>query len=193
METLLVHQAIRPTKFAYLVNRNDNHDLLRAASLSTAVWGGALNPIVPVEPFDAASAVVQEFDPDVPVNLTGRPLPDEISALFDLPALTEDELVEEHWRDGQRFLTLVSIVSLLDDIHQREFRFSTGSSQVSLVKTTDGPPWEAYCAFQFGSFSHLPETDTDYASGILSSTSSKRSDLLTRYADRRATRSDRST
>ena len=81
METVNLSQAIRPSKFAYLVSLDDRESLLRSTSLSVAVWGGVLNPIVPIDPPKLARETILEFDPDVAINLTGRPLPDEIAKL----------------------------------------------------------------------------------------------------------------
>ncbi|MFH0881631.1 MAG: hypothetical protein V2A56_01470, partial [bacterium] len=42
-----VHLRVRPIRVGFLVNPNNPHDLKRAFSLSTYIWGGKYNPIIP--------------------------------------------------------------------------------------------------------------------------------------------------
>ena len=46
MNTLTIKQYARPLKIAFLVNKLS---YLEAVEINTALWGGELNPIIPVK------------------------------------------------------------------------------------------------------------------------------------------------
>ena len=74
-----VSLTLRPLRFGFLVDPADRAGILHAIELSTFLWGGTFNPIVPVfrhapkvwrDRFDHPSArevaegLIQAFDPD---------------------------------------------------------------------------------------------------------------------------------
>jgi hypothetical protein len=48
IESVSVARELRPTRIAFLVDPNDPHRVRQAVSMASALWGGALCPIVPV-------------------------------------------------------------------------------------------------------------------------------------------------
>ena len=78
---------VRPLRIAFLVDPKDRHALLRAIEVSTFLWGGTFNPIIPVytrtprtwephrgwrlpQPEEIIAGYLEAFDPDfvVPVG-----------------------------------------------------------------------------------------------------------------------------
>src|SRR5581483_2860220 len=77
---------VRPIRLAFLVNPNNTSSIREAIQISSSLWGGSYNPIVPVykrmpsswsdKPFRAPKAekvvkgYLDAFDPDVLVDCT---------------------------------------------------------------------------------------------------------------------------
>ena len=149
MPTATVNIALRPLKLAFLVEPTDREALQVAIRISSTLWGGAFNPIIPV--FSTVPAVWKSNDP------VGRYKPGEILEGY-LNAFAPDFVVPVGRCEGRqlnlgsrRVLTLtellpqatgddtplpaygVDLFEVLHGVHEKELKF---------VRRT---PLEVYC------------------------------------------------
>lgn len=54
MESISVHQRLRPVRYAFMICTDDVPAAVKAVSLNSLIWGGIYNPIVPTTPEAAA-------------------------------------------------------------------------------------------------------------------------------------------
>ncbi len=162
MESIHVHQRLRPRRYAFLIRDGDSEAAMQAVSLNTAIWGGIYNPIVPLMPADECHGLLREFDPDKLINLTNEDLNAELQHKYEHRIIPQNELVTRDYRSGKKHLQLgFNMVPILRQIYQSETKSLVGPSRASLISTGAGDGWPEYVGFVFGTFSYLPQSDID--------------------------------
>ena len=116
-----VKRRVRPIRIAFLVDPADRKSLYRAIELSTCLWGGSFNPIVPAyrrtpakweshkvrrlpKPSDIITGYLEGFDPDlvVPVGRCSK----HSYQIGNRELVQEDELLGDIARRGHRGMEL---------------------------------------------------------------------------------------
>jgi hypothetical protein len=145
------------------VNEGDLSAALQAASLNTGLWGGMYNPIVPLAPVESRDGLLKAFDPDCLVNLSGANLPAELAARYEDRIVANDHLVKTDERTNRRELGLgFNILPLLWHVHEKEVRFSAGSTRAVVIVPQPVAGWPEFAAFAYGSFHWFPEMDVNF-------------------------------
>lgn len=121
--SVTVNQSARPLRIAFLV---DKHTYIEAMNINTALWGGILNPLIPVKKSDTKKEqsyvknLLNDFDPDVLVNMTGKTIP-YISEIyrerrFKDKIISKGQLFHKDGRSGKDTLSLgISTMMVMRD------------------------------------------------------------------------------
>jgi hypothetical protein len=159
METITVNQTVRPTRFALIVRADAVETVRQAVSLNTVLWGGIYNPIVPVDPVDEAIGLLNEFDPDRLVNLTGGELPGDLTRIWTV----ESDISAAESRAGKRVLRLgTSILPILHELYEPGAPRSRPSRIAVFEPSPEHEGWSDYVTVVAGSFQHVPPLDVDF-------------------------------
>src|ERR1039458_2706898 len=145
MITLSASLALRPTRIGFLVEPHDLASLRRIFQVCTCLWGGALNPVIPVcaalpdawrsrrpvldpSPRDLAGGYVDFFEPDVFVEAQPGLAAGAGIAVADLDydhprvvALDKFFDARDEWNSDVPFGTDVFYV--YKGLYEREFKF----------------------------------------------------------------------
>src|SRR5438034_11541282 len=163
MESIHVCQRVRPSPYAFVVTEGDLGAALQAASLNAALWRGIYNPIVPLTPVDSRSGLLEAFDQDLLVNLTGAVLPGELAARYEHRIVAPTRLVRTDDRTNRRELGLgFNILPLLRHVHEKEVRFSAETTRAAVLLPQAAASWPEFVAFAHGSFQWLPGMDVNF-------------------------------
>lgn len=172
MEPIYIHQRLRPSRYAFLLNQGDNNPTLLAASLNAALWGGIYNPIVPLTPIESRNGLLKTFDPDMLVNLSGTELPPDLRDRYEHRIIATGDLVRTDDDTKQRRLGFgFNILPIIRDVHEKEARFFTEptgpkmlipESRATLLIPDGVEGWPEFVAFAYGSFEWLPPMDTNF-------------------------------
>ena len=158
--SVTVSQRVRPLRYAFLVEPAQRDQVALAASLSTALWGGMFNPIIPVEQIDSAAALLRAFDPDLLVRLSSSAPPPQLTQRYEQRVIERAGLVQCDERTRRRHLGLgFDIMPLLRDMQETDSRYKALPSSAVLPCPVDADGWRHFCAVAYGSFDFLPEQD----------------------------------
>lgn len=162
MESLRVHQILRPVRYAFMVRADDRPAALKAACVNSVLWGGVFNPIIPTNPEDAMDGLLRTFDPDYLIDVTSGSLPPNLANNFKDRLLVETELVrqDEHGSPRRRLGIGFGITPILCHIHDNELRGRESLSRAALA-TNVPEPWLPYVLFSLGGFDALPDIGVD--------------------------------
>lgn len=161
MESIHVRQTVRPIRFAFLIERGDWDAFLTAVSLNTCIWGGMYNPVIGVAPTTVRDGLIEGFDPDYLVHLSG-PLDPALQDRFQFRIIEPNALVAEEHQRGMRYLRLgLHVGPILQKIHREEVRFLQRPSRAVLVQTNE-PAWSRLIPVLYGSYSQLPQQQIDF-------------------------------
>lgn len=133
---------VRPLRIAFLVDPTDSRGLYRAIELSTFLWGGGYNPIIPAYrrtpskweshrvrhlplPADIIAGYLDGFDPDlvVPVGTCAS----RSFAVGNRDVVKEEELIGDLC-DTSAPLHGVGFIELLRDFVEKELKFKRNDS-----------------------------------------------------------------
>lgn len=163
MEAIRVHQRLRPSRYAFIVPKGDLKAALRAVSLNTVLWGGIYNPIIPVEPEEERDGLLNAFDPDFLVNLTGAALPQGLADRDEWRIVEAHDVVKTDQHAARRWLNLgFNILPVIRHVHEREVRFVSGPTRATVIQPEAAPNWPEFAAFVCGSFRWLPAINIDF-------------------------------
>ncbi len=163
MESIHIHQRLRPSRYAFLVNDGDLTAALQSVSLNTALWGGVYNAIVPSTPPDICRGLLKAFDPDWIVNLSDSSSVDELFARYEDRFLSPSQLVMTNDNTGRRRLSVgFNILPLIRYVHETDSRLTAESSRAAIVTAEEVGGWPEFAAFAYGSFRWLPELDVNF-------------------------------
>ena len=137
MANLTAHVRLRPIRFGFLVQPDDNHRLLEVFRVNTCLWGGRFNPVIPhlttVPPwwdrhgllFETAAQIVNGyldfFEPDFLVECTPGLAADvhfdktRVLSLADMLQREGDDHKQGH---GQ------NVMALYGDLYRKVFQFA---------------------------------------------------------------------
>lgn len=161
MESIAIHQSLRPIRYAFLIPEEDKENLLKAVSINTVLWGGIFNPIIPLGDRFDVNGILEAFDADVLVNLSGSELHELVKKQNIPNIVSSNEILRQPEQRARRVLALgFGMGDILQYIQNAEFKKGLESSKVSVV-TSVPDDWEAYAAASFGSFQHLPGAGND--------------------------------
>lgn len=158
---------VRPIRVAFLVDPSDRKGLYRAIELSTILWGGSYNPIIPVykrtptkwesrrigklpKPVDIISGYLNGFDPDlvVPVGSCAR----NTYEVGNRGLVQEDELLGEISKTGTPRYG-IGLFELLRDFLEKELKYKRNDDLH--IAIPDMP--RAYQVFLASVFGVLPD------------------------------------
>jgi hypothetical protein len=159
MNTITVSQYARPLRIAFLVNKLTYLD---AAKINTAIWGGMLNPLVPVQvSYKAADKkrvldLLTDFDVDLVVNTTKYKYPYIEKAYPNNPIkkryINLSELTGQAYNSKRLEIKYgTSLLPVLRDVWN-DTRFLQGNSNSALLENKNHPDWEEYITFVFGRY-----------------------------------------
>jgi len=178
METANVR--IRPLRFAFLVGQRDRNSLQRVFEMNSALWGGALNFIVPLfktvpprykEPYQkpitakvTLQGFVEAFQPDFLVETQ----PGQVAEFgIDFPVKRIRSMTELLARDEEgRCKIGIDLRSVCDDLYSETFRFVQRHPQRVLIPSCSDKRFRSLFSAMFG---FLPESGdlSDVASTYL--------------------------
>lgn len=168
MESIHVQEKLRPRRFAFMVEEGDFSAVLMSVSLNTGHWGGMYNPLVPITPRDKCLGLLQAFDPDDLVDLTGGGLDPDLREKYKRRIVHRGRLVEPDPRTGERCLRFgFDMLPILHFLHEKEVKFLSDPTHAALISTDASEGWLEYLAFVFGSFQWLPESSVDFQAAFL--------------------------
>ena len=163
METIHVRQRLRPSRYAFVILEGDLATAVQAASINAALWGGIYNPIVPLTPVTGYRGLVEEFDPDILVNLTGADLPADLAARYEDRIVRAEDLIRIDDLTNRRRLALgFSILPILRYVHEKDVRFSPDPTRAAVIVPEEAASWPEFVTFSYGSFAPLPESDVNF-------------------------------
>jgi hypothetical protein len=128
----------RPLKFAFLVNPNKKVDILKAMQVSSFLWGGFLNPIIPY--FERMPKIFKKdsygytskkliqnyiklYDPDIIVVSGSLTIDEKFKALFpDIQFIRIDEILKDAKETGMPRFGL-GLFEVLNKYYYDEFKF----------------------------------------------------------------------
>ncbi len=131
---LIVQWSMRPYRYAFLVPPNDTQALEEAIQVSTMLWGGAFNPIIPCRRDTDRSVVnaVEVFRPDALVSSPGVELSDGSEVL------PTSLLVDDLASDRLGSLAGLRMENVYEHLFETEFRFQQRDPQkVALMRPPD--------------------------------------------------------
>lgn len=171
MNTLSLRLRYRPLRLGWCILKGDIEALRQAVRLSFTMWGGRFNPIVPVDEFSFADALVKLFRADALVPLSQGAAVDRFLAAqnhLPWPMLSEGLFVETV--GGHKAPTILDISHPAARLYEEFFR-NNPSPQAGF----DMYEWEAadpladvfLCTY--GAFPATEQTGVDY--GALAQTS----------------------
>ena len=177
MDSIYVRQRLRPSRYAFLVDNGDLAATLQAVSINCALWGGAYNPIIPLDPRDVRDGLLKAFDCDMLVSLTERVSPD-VKERFEYHIIERNEIVTTDNFSGKRILRLgFNILPILRHLYETDVRFSKEASYAVLTAPEEAEGWAEYSAFAFGSFRWLPKLDFNFEEAYTKSLNAEKLDL----------------
>lgn len=148
----------RPVRIGFLVPPDDLSLVIRAARLSTCLWGGRYNPIIPFfekggerwqlsrsknEGIDIARGYVDFFEPDVLVE-SEPGMADKLGwnagpSYLRMPRIVPiDQFYEVDYRNVVQFAAGIDILEVMAELYDTEFRFERRHKQ-PFAKFDDAP------------------------------------------------------
>lgn len=131
MSTLSLRLRYRPLKIGWCVKAGDLTAIRRAVRLTTTMWGGRFNPIIPCDDVDHAKRLIDLYRVDV----LFAPSPDvAIQAFIDSQKHLPDPFYAEHLfaprGDGRKSAQVVDLTHPI---------MKTSPSSFAIIST--GKPW----------------------------------------------------
>lgn len=166
MNTITVSQYARPLRIAFLVNKNT---YLEAAKINTALWGGMLNPLVPIQvSYKAADRkkvlnMLTDFDVDLIVNTTKYKYP-YIEKNFPNNPIRKRfiplrELTGQAYNSRRLELKYgTTMLPVFRDIWN-ETRFVQGTTNSVLLNNKNNTEWENFITVVFGRYPSVQPYD----------------------------------
>jgi len=163
MNSIDVRIRYRPIRIGWCIRNKNLDDYERALKMTHTLWGGKLNPIIPIGNLDFAKQLVDLFRVDVlfPVIETS-----EISEFIDLfpylpwPLLGNDMFVQGFRGKEPAFLDIYQAIRLLRRNLIKEQRLSDVGITLYLWDSDD--PLSLSLLATFGSYPSVNDTGTDY-------------------------------
>jgi len=128
----------RPLKFAFLVNEQNQDDIIRAMEINSFLWGGTYNPIIPYlksldghwkkdalgyPPLQLVQNYLTLFDPDVIVTVGNVSAAEELKKTFaDVEFIGEKEIFGEADRTGLPKYG-IGLFEIMGKLYEDEFKF----------------------------------------------------------------------
>ncbi len=177
MATASLHLHYRPLRIGFLVRHGNMEDVVDAARLNTALWGGVFNPIVPVgaEP-DCCDDLVRLFHVDVLHPVAGVSRLEEAFAAYPWlawpRALGEPHLVSGENDDEQ--LTALDVLPIMLHYWEHEFLHVAAASQYARPCWDASDPLAALLCVEFGGY---PDVGPDYVEAFGKAMRAERIDI----------------
>jgi len=152
MQTVTIKQRIRPTRIAFLVNREDLNALEQAVKLNTALWGGKFNPIILYDASDESETIdlLHLFDPDLVYPFMNLPSDSRVQEICrHWPNHTEKLYLENE--DNQIRFNFLDVDDLQHHFWWERVRIEDKSACV-FVKWDANSTGHLYCLFSFGAY-----------------------------------------
>lgn len=162
--TVLVHRRLRPLRLAFLVRPRDKKAIRRAIQISTCLWGGRFNPIVPVfrrtpkwwseRPLRSPSAstiakgYLDAFEPDYVVP-TSHGLSDGLGVAKER-LLREKDVLDATSDDP--IAHGVDVSELFSELYRAEYQFQRRHPREVLLPTSKEQRMRLLIAACFGEF-----------------------------------------
>lgn len=170
MSHISVHVRLRPVRFAFLVRPDDGNRTLEILRISTCLWGGSYNPIIPCfrqipkwwdrhnHRFETAAQIVNGyldfFEPDFLVEAQeglAKELGFDHDRVLQLQELLTREGDRERNGHGQ------SVFDLYRDLYRKEFQFALRNEHDIIDVSPDKRSFSAFTACLFGAFPTNPD------------------------------------
>lgn len=159
MNSLTLQQHSRPIKVAFLVNKDS---YLEAMQINSALWGGQLNPLVPVKVTSTANQkqstlnMLADFDVDIIVNMTKHTykyIEDTYkNGVLRKVIYRKNELFGQVFNGTKKELKLgMSMLPVFGDIWNQN-KIQSDPSSFSLIKNTALPQWNPMLTAVFGTY-----------------------------------------
>jgi len=170
MSQISVHVRLRPVRFAFLVRPDDRRRTLDIFRVTTCLWGGKYNPIVPTlkqvpkwwdrhgHHFETAAQIVNGyldfFEPDFIVEAESG-LADGLG--FDKKRVLQLSDVLARASDRDRNGCGLNVFSLYKDLYHKEFQFARRHEHNIVNIVPKKPSFTALSACLFGAFPTDPD------------------------------------
>jgi len=148
----------RPLRIGFCVRYGNIQDVVTASRISSILWGGVYNPIIPVgSPDDLANKLVNVFPIDILVPLAET---SEIKSFIDkynwarLPRMYRNSiLVKDSYNKGYMKTCVLDISHLLRNLWDKEFKFAKdGTSKCAIVSWKASDPYKDLYPLIFGDY-----------------------------------------
>jgi len=163
MASLTVQTYYRPLRIGFLIRHGDIGDLLTAAKLNTALWGGIYNPIVPVggDP-DLPDRLIRAFHVDVLHPVSDEP---SVGAVFSNhswlvwpEAFRRSGLIESD--NGDEYLAALDVMPAIRYWADRQLRYVNERNGYVIPCWDVADPLNKVFCLQFGQYA---EAQAEYA------------------------------
>ena len=164
MDTLSVTVRYRPIRIGWCVRSDDFAALREAWRLSSTMWGGRYNPVIPIHDVDNARALIELFRIDLLWPVSNDSAVNSFIALFPhlRNPLLHNQLFVPHG-NGTRSATILDIYHPIRRVHEEHFK-NNPSPDLNLVVyewSEEDPLSDIWCA-TFGAVPSQDVTGTDY-------------------------------
>ena len=160
-----------PIRIGFLVRSGHLDDLLRAVELNTILWGGVLNPIIPVSKDHPRTVddLVGAFRVQALCAVAPEPELKDIlsnSSLVDVSIGAPNGIFSVDLATEKNKATVLDLLSLVDLYWQRDFKHmpSDTNSRFALLEWPDQDPLAHLLSVAFGRFPNDLNLRDDYAS-----------------------------
>lgn len=159
MDYIRCYQKLTPIRIAFLISANSNDDsFAQAVRYSTSLWGGKGNVLVPIWNKNSKKQIkqrsfglVKDFDPDYIVNLTSKPIPNEIVSQYGKRVINHNKFL---FRKGKafRFEIGLTIIPLIQHVWNTEVQMVKGKTRAVFLKDIEKKNYKNYWLSVFGDY-----------------------------------------
>lgn len=175
----------RPVKIGFLVRDGSIEDLVKAAGISTLLWGGIYNPIIPVkEDKKFTEQLINLFSVDVLFAVNHTKEIDELLSKYPLlkdPGHYAQNIFYEDWHTKKNILGYLSSLNIVNYYWEKEFKQKPKDykSNCVLVKWDDNDDLKNLFSIMFGYFPGEYNLKDDFENAFLKGLRSKEIQLST--------------
>jgi hypothetical protein len=174
MATTSLTVRYRPLRIGYLVPHGDVDALSRVAGISSLLWGGVYNPVIPVGADDAlAKQLIRVFNVDALSPVGDTPALNALAAAHPFlrtPAHLGDELFFEDWQTKRQNVAVLDTIHPIRELWEKEFRHKPAGyrSNCALIEWSPDDPCALLFSLCFGHYAAKDDLRDDFKKAFLS-------------------------
>lgn len=176
----------KPIRVGFLVRFGKTEDIIESVKISSLLWGGVYNPIIPVSDGDnnLAKHLIDLFEVDIlyTVNSDGNieAFKQKYSYLR-IPSHYTDDIIYEDWDTKKKVVALLDVINPINLFWDKKFRHEPKKfrSNFLLPRWEDGDDLNNVLTLQFGTYPDMNEFKSDYAKAFINGLKAKELEIKT--------------